>query len=426
MKVRRLVLAFLFGLGLITFLDRICFSVAGSRIIGELKLDSQQWGWAQGVFILGYGLLQIPLGALADKHGQRLVLSAIVLWWSLFTLLTGVVGGFASLLAVRFLFGMGEAGAYPAMSGVVARWFPTGERGLAQGVLWGASRLGGALSPLIVVPVQQRYGWRVAFFGLGALGVLWVAAWWLWFRDRPEEKPGVTPAELAEINAGKPPAAKLSVPWRRIFAAPQMWLIVVMYFFYVFGSWFYFTWMPTYLEKGRHFSENEMKYFYALPFLLAVFSNIGGGLLSDALSRLYGRRVGRVFIGTGSLALAAVCLTLTATLPAAHHLGIGIAVTLGLGIMDCMLPCAWAICLDVGQKYAGTVSGAMNTAGSLGGFLCATLFGWAVKETGNYNLPVLGIAAGVAISALLFAWLRPDRPLVPDESDPSSPLKPQT
>ena len=173
--------------------------------------------------------------------------------------------------------------------------------------------------------------------------------------------------------------------------------------------------MPTYLEKGRHFSENEMQVFYTLPFLVAVFSNVGGGLLSDALSKRYGRRIGRVAIGSGSLALAAVCIALTATLPGTNKLGIGLCVTLGLGIMDCMLPCAWAICLDVGQKYAGTISGAMNTAGSLGGFLCATLFGWVVKETGNYNLPVLGIAVMVFISALLFACLNPDRPIVPEE-----------
>jgi len=419
MKIRPLVLAFLVGLGLVTFLDRICFSVAGSRIMAELELDPGQWGWAQSIFILGYGLFQIPLGALADRHGPRLVLALIVLWWSVFTMLTGLAGGLVSLLAIRFCFGLGEAGAYPAMSVVVARWFPTNERGLAQGFIWGASRLGGALSPLIVVPVQQAYGWRVAFFLLGAIGFGWALAWWVWFRNRPEEKPATTPAEIVEINAGKAPAAKVVVPWGRIFAAPQMWVIVTMYFFYVFGSWFYFTWMPTYLEKGRHFSEDEMKVFYTLPFLVAVFSNVGGGMLSDALSKRFGRKIGRVAIGTGSLALAAGCIALTALLPAGNKLGIGICVALGLGIMDCMLPCAWALCLDVGQKYAGTVSGAMNTAGSLGGFLCALLFGWVVKATGNYNLPVLGIAVMVAISALLFAWINPDRPLVSDEYDPS-------
>jgi sugar phosphate permease len=419
MKVRYIVLAFLVSLGLITFLDRICFSVASSRIMAELKLDPGQFGWAHSVFILGYGLFQVPLGALADRYGQRVVVALIVVWWSIFTVLTGFAGGLVSLLAIRFLFGLGEAGAYPAITGVVSHWFPKTERGLAQGFVWGASRLGGALSPLIVVPVQQAYGWRVAFLGLGAIGSGWVIGWWLWFRNRPEDQEWVTPAELAEINAGKTTAAKTTVPWGRIFAALQMWIIVFMYFFYVFGSWFYFTWLPTYLEKGRHFSENEMKVFYTLPFLLAVLSNVGGGMLSDALSKRYGRRVGRVAIGSGSLALAAVCLALTATLPGAHKLGIGICVTLGLGIMDCMLPCAWAICLDVGEKYAGTVSGAMNSAGCLGGFLCAALFGWVVKETGNYNLPVLGIAVMVAISALLFACINPNRRLVPNENDPS-------
>lgn len=418
--VRYLLLIFFVGLGLITFLDRICFSVAGTRIMAELELDPGQWGWVQSIFILGYGLFQIPLGALADRRGPRLIITLIVLWWSVFTVATGLAGGLVSLLAIRFLFGLGEAGAYPAMSVVVGRWFPTSERGLAQGFIWGASRLGGALSPLLVVPVQQLYGWRVAFYVLGGLGMLWGAIWWLWFRDRPEEKASVTAAEIATISAGKIPSARLAVPWRRIFAAPKLWVIVLMYFFYVFGSWFYFTWLPTYLEKGRQFSEDEMKVFYTLPFLVAVMSNVGSGMLSDRLSRRYGRRIGRVAVGASSLALAAVCLALTATLPGSNKVGIGICVTLGLGIMDCMLPCAWALCLDVGQRYSGTVSGAMNTAGSLGGFLCALLFGWVVKTTGNYNLPVLGIAAMVFVSAVLFAFINPDRPIVPDDNGPLS------
>jgi len=229
----------------------------------------------------------------------------------------------------------------------------------------------------------------------------------------------VTAAELVEISAGRAPATKVAVPWRKIFSAPQMWIIVLMYFFYVFGSWFYFTWLPTYLEKGRQFSENDLKLYYTLPFLVAVFSNIGGGIMSDRLSKRYGKKIGRVAVGSVSLAVAAFCLALAATLPVANKMGIGICVTLGLGFMDCMLPCAWAICLDVGQKYAGTVSGAMNTAGSLGGFLCATIFGWIVKETGNYQLPVLGITIMMLISAGLFTRIDPERPLVPEVRDPA-------
>jgi MFS family permease len=168
---------------------------------------------------------------------------------------------------------------------------------------------------------------------------------------------------------------------------------------------------------GDRFKKNE---FYVPEVLIAARAmHASLDLLRPLIAESGLEPVGRVAIGSGSLALAAVCLALTATLPGAHKLGIGICVTLGLGIMDCMLPCAWAICLDVGEKYAGTVSGAMNSAGCLGGFLCAALFGWVVKETGNYNLPVLGIAVMVAISALLFACINPNRRLVPNENDPS-------
>lgn len=414
MKRRYLVLAFLFGLGLITFLDRICYSVAGKRIMGDLVLDPAQFGSTHSFFILAYGIFQIPLGALADKFGARMIVAAIVLWWSVFTGLTGLAESFGMLLAIRFLFGMGEAGAYPAMSGIVARWFPTGERARAQGVIWAASRLGGALSPLLVVPIQQRYGWRTAFFMLAGLGVVWTAAWWCFYRNRPEEHRGIRPEEIAEINAGKSPAAKVVVPWRKLLASRQLWVICMMYFCYVWGSWFYFTWMPTYLEKGRHFPENEMKLYAALPFILGTFSNLLGGFLSDRLSARFGRKIGRLVIGTASLATGAVCLFITASVPDGQRWVIVGALALGFGMTDLMLPSAWAICLDVGQKYAGTVSGAMNTLGSVGGFLCAEAFGRLVKHYGNYNLPLFIIAGMLLCSAFLFSRIDPTKPLVPD------------
>jgi sugar phosphate permease len=412
MKRRHLVLSFLVGLGLITFLDRICISVAGKRIMDELALDPAQWGWVHSAFILSYGIFQVPIGTLADKHGPRAVIALIVLWWSTFTAATALAQTFGVLIAIRFLFGIGEAGAYPAMAGVVARWFPTTERAMAQGFIWGASRLGGALSPLIVVPVQQVYGWRAAFWMLGVIGIFWALAWYAWFRNRPEAKPGVSAVEIAEINAGKSPAAQIQVPWRLLLASSQFWVILTMYFFYVWGSWFYFTWMPTYLEKGRGFSEDEMKIYAALPFILGVFSNVIGGYLSDALTKRHGRKVGRLVIGSVSLAGAALCLAITATAPAGNRLLIVASLALGFGVMDLMLPASWAICLDVSQKYAGTVSGAMNTAGSLGGFLCAAVFGALVQRYQDYNLPLMVIAGMLFISAILFTRIRPDVPLV--------------
>lgn len=419
MKRRHIVLAFLFGLGLITFLDRICYSVAGKRIMADLDLDPAQFGSTHSFFILAYGLFQMPLGALADKFGARFVVAAIVLWWSVFTGLTGLAESFATLLAIRFLFGAGEAGAYPAMSGIVSRWFPISERARAQGIIWGASRLGGALSPLLVVPIQQRYGWRAGFYLLAGVGLLWTIAWWFSYRNRPEAARRIRPEEIAEINAGKTAAAKVVVPWRKLLSSPQLWIIGLMYFCYVWASWFYFTWMPTYLEKGRHFPEDEMKLYAALPFILGTGSNVLGGFLSDTLSARFGPKIGRLAIGTTSLTAGGICLFITATVPDSQRWAIVGALALGFGLTDLMLPSAWAICLDVGQKYAGTVSGAMNTFGSIGGFLCAELFGRLVKHSGNYNQPLMVIAGMLLCSAILFSRIDPTRPLVAEtESKP--------
>jgi len=177
LKKRQVVLLFLVALAIITFLDRISISVAAPRIQEELQIPPEKWGWVLGAFVLSYGLFEVPTGAMGDRSGQRGVLTRIVVWWSTFTALTGVVTGYPALLATRFLFGAGEAGAYPNIAGALARWFPTAERARTQGFIWAASRLGGALAPLIVVPLQSSIGWRPAFFVLGAAGIIWAVCW---------------------------------------------------------------------------------------------------------------------------------------------------------------------------------------------------------------------------------------------------------
>ena len=179
-------------LGVVTFLDRINISVAGSSIMKDLNLSAAEWGWVQSAFILSYGLMQIPMGAYGDRHGHRKVLTEIVLWWSLFTAFTGVAGGLASLLIIRFMFGMGEAGSSPCSTGVISRWFEKHEVGKAQGYVWAASRMGGALTPFVVIPVMAWLGWRAAFWLLGGLGVIWAVVWYVAY---PQQKPTPTPSQ---------------------------------------------------------------------------------------------------------------------------------------------------------------------------------------------------------------------------------------
>ncbi len=400
-------------LGMVTFLDRINISVAGSSIMADLKLSPAEWGWVQSAFILSYGLLQIPMGALGDRFGHRKILTAIVLWWSAFTAFTGLAGGLASLLIIRFMFGIGEAGSSPCSTGVISRWFEKGEVGKAQGYVWAASRMGGALTPFVVIPVMMWVGWRAAFYLLGALGVVWAIVWWWYYRDANAfDSSDKISTSLTSIPSEE--KVKDSLPWAGILSNRQFWLICGMYFFYAFGSWFFFSWFPTYMELGRGFDKTELTYAVAVPFIMSMIGNIAGGHLTDRLTQRFGIKVGRKALGSSSLAISAICMFLAAFIPG--KMAVFIFLSLCFGIFDLMLPSAWALCIDLGKHHAGTISGAMNTAGNIGGFCCGILFGQLVQQSGNYNLPLYMIAGMLIISAILFAFINPEKPIISDKS----------
>lgn len=407
MRYRHGVLALLVALSIITFMDRLAIAVAGPRIQAELGITPQEWGWVLGVFVLAYGLFEIPTGAMGDRSGRRRILVRIVLWWSAFTALTGLATGFVPLVITRFLFGAGEAGAYPNMAGVVSRWFPIHERARAQGFIWGASRAGGAIAPLLVVPIQSSFGWRMSFWIFGVFGVMWAAIWWWWFRDDPSARQAITTQELTEIGTGN--AAKHEMPWGVLWRSSQLWTIVAMYGCYAWGSWFYFSWLHTWLVRGRGFTEAEMGIFSALPFVVGAAANVAGGYVSDVAVRRLGVRRGRTIVGMVCLCVAALLLIATAL--TGSKLGAIALLTVGFGIMDLMLPSAWALCLDIGGPHAGSVTGAMNSAGQFGGFLCTILFGYIVDHYGDYNAPLFVIAAMLLTSAFLFSRIDATRPL---------------
>ena len=397
MKRKNMILTMLVILGMVTFLDRINISVAGSSIMQDLHLSPAEWGWVQSAFILSYGLMQIPMGALGDRLGHRRILAAIVLWWSLFTAFTGLAGGLMSLLIIRFMFGVGEAGSSPCSTGVISRWFEKHEVGKAQGYVWAASRMGGAMTPFVVIPVMMTVGWRSAFYLLGALGIVWATVWYGYYRDKTSE--AVNPL---------PPQSKIA--WGLLLRNRQFWLICGMYFFYAFGSWFFFSWFPTFMELGRGFDKTELTYAVAVPFIMSMTGNIAGGHLTDRLTQKYGIKVGRKALGSTSLAVSAVCMFLAAFIPG--KMAVFVFLSLCFGIFDLMLPSAWALCIDLGKRQAGTLSGAMNTAGNIGGFCCGILFGELVQQSGNYNLPLYMIAVMLIISAVLFAFINPEKPII--------------
>lgn len=398
---RRAVLGILAALSIITFIDRLAIAVTGPAIQKDLDISPEQWGWVLSAYVIAYAVFEIPSGAMGDKHGYRKELTRITVWWSFFTAITAVCRNFWQLAAARFLFGLGAAGAYPNMTGVLYRWLPARERARGQGVIWAASRFGGALAPLLLVPANKYFGWQAVFVILGAIGFVWAVVWWRWFHDRPAEQPGISDEEVALIGSDEA-VSHAGTPWRKLMGLPQLWLISIAYFFYAFGAWFFFGWFPVWMVKAG-FTVDEMGLYGSVPFLLGIVGNLAGGVLCDRLAE-------RIGIRRAYSLIAGICLTLTAALLVAMSLATGKFAIVALAgtafmVMDLMLPAAWTMCMAIGGRYGGTASGMMNTAGNFGGFVCSVAFGYVVAATGNYNLPLQGVAAMVLIAALLFALI---------------------
>jgi ACS family glucarate transporter-like MFS transporter len=396
------VLGLLSLLMVITYLDRVCISVAGPRIQEALHIGPVGWGWVTGIFTLAYAAFEIPSGALGDRTGPRRVLTRIVLWWSGFTSLTGLVTGYYPLLVTRFLFGIGEAGAFPNASVVVARWFPVQERGRAFGITLMASQLGGAIAPLLVVPIQIHYGWRASFFVFGISGVVWSGVWYWWYRDSPAEKAGVGQAERDEMR-GPMAMAHHSLPWKAAFRSGNIWAVMGVAFCYVYTYYFFQSWFHTYLVKARGYSENDLL-LSSLPFLVAACANCGGGLASNVLVKKVGLKWGRRLIGVAGLGTAAVCTV--GVMFTQQWFAALVLLSLVYGGITFQQPIMFAVCLDIGGACAGAMVGVMNTAAQVGAFVSSLVFGYLVNRYGSYNAPFIPMAALLLIGSWL--WLRVD------------------
>ena len=403
-RVRGRVLTFAFLLAVVTYLDRVCISAAAPFIMEDLHLTVLQMSVVFSAFTLAYSLFEVPSGWLGDVRGPRRVLTRIVLWWSGFTMLTGAAAGLNSLVTIRFLFGAGEAGAFPNMARALSRWFPSRERGQANGVLFFGSRVGGMLSAPIALLLIRGIGWRLSFVAFGSLGLVWAAAWYAWFRDRPSEHQGVDTGELAWIEQDAPSISEDGTPWSTLLRSRNLWAICAMYFAYGYGLYFYFTWLPTYLTRVLGFSQLSGGLFAALPFLLAGLANLAGGWLTDRLARSRGLRAARCGLGfAGFLTCAALLL---ASALAAPPIAKAVLLAVALGSVDLALGACWAVCLDVGVEHAGVVTGFMNTVGNIGGLIAPLVVGVAVDRWQSWTIPFYITSAIYACGAI--AWLAID------------------
>ena len=398
---RRGVVGLLVLLFVITYLDRICISVAGPRMQEDLGIGPIGWGWVTGVFTLAYCVFEIPTGVMGDRIGPRRVLTRIVVWWSAFTALTGATTGYYRLLITRFLFGAGEAGAFPNASVVVSRWFTPRQRASMAGVLLAASQVGGAIAPLLVVPIQRHYGWRMSFYVFGAVGLGWAAVWYWWFRDSPEEKRASVSSAVA--TDAKPAPSSHAFPWREAYQSTTVWAMLALAFCYVYVYTFFQTWFHTFLVKGRGFSEASLL-LSSLPYVVATFANLSGGAASDMLVRRFGAKRGRRIIGASALA-AAAAFTVAAMLTHDQVLTV-VFLALTYGGITFQQAGVFGVCLDICGPSAGAMVGLMNTLAQVGGLAGSVLYGYIVNRTGSYDAPFIPMAALLFVGAAL--WVKVD------------------
>jgi MFS transporter, ACS family, glucarate transporter len=414
-RARHITMAFAILLAIIMYIDRVCISQAAPFIRRDLALNAVQMGWVFSIFGWAYALFEVPGGWLGDRIGPRRVLMRIVIWWSFFTAATGWVWNLPSLLATRALFGIGEAGCFPNLTRVFTTWLPAKERERAQALLWLATRWGGAFTPLLVAYVLKFVSWRRAFEIFGVLGVIWAIAFYRWYRDNPATHPGVNSAELALLP---PPADTASVrgptPWRTILSTPSVWLLCAQYACLGYAWWFYVTWLPTYLRDARGMSTMQGALLSGLPLF---FGGIGC-LVSAALAVPLRRRTGsvakarRVVAITGFLAASACTLIFT-------RIGDPTSAMIMLGMAgffnDFAMPPAWAGAMDIGGRYSGTVSGAMNMMGNLGGVVSPLVLGSIVKHTGNWDLTFYLTGGLYFVGATCWLFINSTKPLPQDE-----------
>ena len=353
---------------------------------------------------------------MGDKKGQKVVLIRIVIWWSVFTALTGATTGLMSLIIVRFLFGMGEAGALPNTSGVISRWFPANEisRGISASLV--GQIAGAAIAPFIVIPLAMAFGWRTTFFVNGFIGMLWVIVCVLWFRNNPSEMKGITEEEKRFIEKNRCfTSHSQNISWKKILKNRSLLALVSSFFCSQWGMYFFIGWMPVYLQQGRHFSETNMKFVTSLIFIPAIVTSLASGVLSDWLVKKKGLKFGRRSIAMFSLGLNAVLFLIEATTTnntiLIAGLIAGFACQLVFGIA------AFGVCIDVGGNHAGTISGLMNCIGQMGAFFLAIAFGKIVDSTHNFNAPLFVISCLMLIGCSLWLLVDPTKKLILENSD---------
>jgi sugar phosphate permease len=419
---RYVVLTLIVAAYMITYMDRVNIASAVPVIQKDMGFSMVTIGWIFASFRWGYAFFQIPGGWLGDRIGGRRALALVVVWWSIFTSLTAFAWNAASMGVFRFLFGMGEAGAFPIATRSLSRWMLPTERGFAQGVTHAASRLGAALTPGLVVIMMIRFGWRMPFFLFGLIGLLWSAVWYGYYRDTPAEHPQANAAErkLIADSIGVRDAGLGTVPWRLILSSPALWTLSLMYFCYGYCIDVYLDWFPKYLNEHRGFNLTQMGLYASLPLLAGAAGDLLGGSVSDRCAK----RFGNLKVARRAVALAGFLLAAIFILPATftqHSTASVLYSCVAVFGLEVTVGVSWAIPLDIGGDYAGSIASVMNTLGNLGSALSPVLLAYLVGRYG-WNMPFLVCSVLCAAGAAFALGINAERKIVWDSPVPAEVL----
>ncbi len=425
-RVRFLLVFWLFILSSVAFLDRVNISIAGSSIRGEYRFTNVELGWIFSSFLVGYALFQTVGGRLADRLGPRRVLAAGVLWWGIFTALTaavpsGIAAALVLFISVRFLLGAGEAVIYPASNQFVARWIPTQERGIANGWIFAGVGAGAGFTPPLVTYIMLHHGWRASFWVCAVIGFAGGTVWYLIARDRPDQHPRVSQAELHAINSGlslqRPDENKNSgqarnqaalVSWLTMLKSRDVMAVTLSYFCYGYVAWIFFSWFYIYLATVRGLNLKASAFYAMLPFLAMAACCPLGGLISDRLTRWRGARVGRCGVAAVSIALAAAFLLFGSEVGSARLASVVLAG--GAGALYLSQSSFWSVTADIAGSSSGSVSGFMNMGAQLGGALTASLTP-AIATRFGWTASFLVAAALCGVGAVAWLFVDPARTL---------------
>ena len=428
--VRWFLIFWLFILSAVAFLDRVNISIAGSSIASEYHLSNVELGWVFSSFLAGYALFQTLGGRLADRFGPRRVLAAGVVWWGVFTALTaavphGIAGALLLFVSIRFLFGAGEAVVYPASNQFVSRWIPTQERGIANGWIFAGVGAGAGLSPPLITFIMLHYGWRASFWFCAVIGLVVGLVWYISARDTPAEHSSVSASELSLIHSGIPSATagpaggRQLVSWKTVFKSKEVLAITISYFSFGYVAWIFFSWFYTYLAQVRGLNLKASAGYAMLPFLAMSVGCALGGMISDRLTRAHGPRIGRCYLASVVIALAAVFLVFGAEVESARLASVVLAG--GAGALYLAQSSFWSVTADLAGRSSGSVSGFMNMGAQAGGWLTAWLTPLIAKHYG-WTASFLVAAALCVTGSVAWMFVDPKRTLEVTHSTADIPM----